>query len=137
MIGSIVGSLGNFYRISAPVRAAALVLFALGSLIGFGVDRAAAQTYYFDFTASFSAPFGNLPYTMDATISGAGSCTPCTLTSPTQLSGTETLVASVYSVQAYPHATFGADNEFSVTTGVTGSGLNYIQFQRECVEHTE
>jgi hypothetical protein len=97
------------------MRAAAFVLLALVSLIGFGVDRASAQyTYYFDFTA-LSSPSGNLPYASNATISSSTPCTPCTLVSPSQLTGTELLGGNIYSIQAYPG---GGDQKFSVTTGV-------------------
>ena len=126
MIGSVAGLLngrcGKISILIASARTAAFVLVALGSLIGLGVDRASAQSYYFDFTNGASG--ANL-FSFIATISGV-TCNPsCTLTTPSNLSGTENIGGNQYAMAFSTSGAFGPDNVFNVNTGVDVSGLNY------------
>jgi hypothetical protein len=142
MIGSVARALGNFRGakigvLVASVRTAAFVLLALGSLVGFGVDRASAQTsYYFDFSneASGANAFSFMATIVDMT----GSCSPsCTLNGTTvSLTGIQTVGANLSG--EFPGCSTGcamvfstsnnfstADNVFSAITGIDIDGIDY------------
>jgi hypothetical protein len=129
MIGSVAHALGNFRRAKkgvmvASVRTAIFVLLALGSLMRFGVDRASAQPYTFDFTNGLT---GLSLFSFTATINNLNCNTPCTLTQPTQLTGMAdiggTNYALMFSTTSPPDDV--VDNKFSVVTGVDTEGISF------------
>jgi hypothetical protein len=121
----------------ASVRTAAFVLLALASLIGFGVDRASAQTsYYFDFSNGGTGP--NALSFMATIFDTTGSCSPsCTLNGTTiTLTGTQTVGANLSTffpgcspscamVFSTSNNLYSPDNVFSASTGVDAAGIDY------------
>jgi hypothetical protein len=84
-------------------------------------DEASAQTYYFNFSSQ--------DLSFMATINGL-TCNPsCTLTQPSNLSGTETFPGNQYSMVFSPMNIPGSistpDDLFNVNTGVDTNGITY------------
>jgi hypothetical protein len=127
MIGNVARALGNFGRtkiavLVASVRAAAFVSLTLGSLIGFSVDGASAQTYDFSFTSTFTT--SGTPLLFSGVLSGTGCSTSCAVTS---LTGTPPTSGLTYNGQYAMALSTGPfeDNLFSASSGVDASGVDF------------
>lgn len=114
------------------VRGVLVGCLAVAAAFAVGVGHASAQSYFFDYTGSGGV--GNVDtISFVATISGLNCNPSCTLNNSSQLTGTMTVTSTgsavpsgAYTMTFDPANTaFGADQIFSVNTGVTGGGINF------------